>query len=143
MSRLQGTYPELYSRFQQAPPPARRAATLAACRYAVAQAEFDHAAVAAALTALEQGIPAPPVLKSQLEALAAGFDEEYFELQEAYEEGEASEKEYLRPFNRARALAALRFAVEGSSAAAAEALYEALATTDDPSRLLAVIDAHL
>jgi hypothetical protein len=81
-----------------------------------------------------------PKEKSDLDALAAQLDAEYFALQEAIEEGRASTNDYMRPFGQARAVAALSFAGrEDAFQAATEAIYEAAATTDDKEELFAHI----
>ena len=79
-----------------------------------------------------------------LDTLVAQLDDEYFQLQEAEEEGQASSEDYMRVFGQARAVAAVAFAGgDDPFEAATEAIYEAAATTDNQGDLVAQIEEAL
>ena len=76
--------------------------------------------------------------KATLDGLAGRLDDEYFELQEAAEDGKATADDYMRPFGQARAVSALSFAANRDAfEAATEAIYEAATATDDKDELIA------
>jgi hypothetical protein len=82
--------------------------------------------------------------KAELDALVQQFDREYFDLQEAAEEGRAPAAESMRWFGQARAVAAVAFAGSDDALEAATAsIYEAAATTDDKEQLSALVQAVL
>jgi hypothetical protein len=79
-----------------------------------------------------------------LDALVARLDDEYFDLKEAAEEGRNSSGDYTLRFGQARAVAAVSFAGgENVAEAATEAIYEAVATVDDPAELTTLIRSVL
>ena len=144
MTGLEDVSPDLAGKLQWASAAKQRAACLAACEFAVGQAKIEHPLVDRALKKLRSAGVLLPAEKDELDALAAQLDEDYFDLQEAAEEGRASTQDYLAVFAKARAVAALSCAGdEDTLRAATEAVYEAAATTDDKEGLVARILAVL
>jgi hypothetical protein len=129
---------------QQVSASKQRAAGLAAVEFAIAHARVRHPVVESALAKLHSAGALTPKDKALLDALAGQLDEEYFALQRAAEQGQAGSEVYMRAFGQARAVAALAFAGgENALQAAAEAIYEAAATTDDKEELFAVVQSTL
>lgn len=144
MSRLETLSPELTAKLRRASQVEQRAASLAAGEFAVSHANVEHPVIKEALTMLRTGGVLAPEKRAEIGALAARLDEEYFDLQEAAEEGRASADEYLRLFGQARAVTAVLSAFQDHPfEAAAEAIYEAAATTDQPKDLFSVVEAVL
>jgi len=140
MSRLESVSSSLAASLRQVLDRQQRAACLAACEFAVEHSGVSSPVVEQALQALRQSMPIAPQVKRQLEALTQRLDDEYFDLQEAAENGTASEDEWKRAFSQARAASALVFAAgEDAFEAASEAIYEATATVDDNSELVAIV----
>jgi hypothetical protein len=140
MTGLEELSPNLAGKLQRASAAKQRAASLAACEFAIAHAKIEHPLVDKALKNLRAAGILLPGEKAELDALAAQLDEDYFDLQEAAEEGRASTEDYLAAFAKARAVAALSCAGdENALRAATEAIYEAAATTDDKEGLVARI----
>jgi hypothetical protein len=140
MSRLETISSSIAVSLSQASETRQRAACLAACEFAVEHSGVNSPVVEQALQALRQSNPVAPQVKRELEALTQRLDDEYFDLQEAAENGTASEDEWKRAFSQARAASALVFASgEDALEAASEAVYEATATVDDNSELIAIV----
>jgi hypothetical protein len=144
MTRLDSLLPDLALKLQHASPAKQRAAGLLACEFAIAHAKIEHALVASALNKIKTRGVLTVKERVELDAFTARLDREYFDLQRAAEEGEATTEQYLRVFEKARAVAATSFAGrENSLEAATEAICEALATVDDKSELVALVEAAL
>lgn len=144
MTRLESLSPDLGDKLQRASAVKQRAASLAACEFAISHAKVEHAIVEKALEKVRRAGVLAPQERDELVALAEQLDEEYFNLQEAAEEGRASTEDYMRLFGQARAVAALSFAGgEDALQAATEAIYEAAATTEDKEGLAIVIESAL
>lgn len=140
LTGLEDLSPDLAAKLQRASAAKQRAASLAACEFAVAHARVEHPLIDKALKTLREGGVLLPEDKAELDALAAQLDEDYFALQEAAEEGQASTEDYMRVFAQARAVAALSCAGdEDALQAATDAIYEAAAKTDDKEGLVARI----
>ena len=140
MSRLETISNSLFTALRHAPENRQRAACLAACEFAVENTGIKSSTVDQALQLLRSSKPIPAELKQNLDTLTQQLDEEYFDLQEAAEDGNASEEEWKRVFSQARAVSALLFASgENVLDAATEAIYEATTTVDDTQELLAVV----
>ena len=110
MTRLETLAPDLADKLRRASPVKQRAASVAASEFAITHAKVEHPLVEKALEKVRAGGVLTPKDKAEIDALVARLDEEYFELQEAAEEGRASTEDYLRVFGQARAVAALSFA---------------------------------
>lgn len=144
MSRLETISKSLATALHHAPANRQRAACLAACEFAIAQTGVGSPAVEQALRMLRSSQPISAELKHALDTLAQRLDEEYFDLQDAAEESDATEDEWKRAFSQARAVSALVFAFgENAFDAASEAVYEATATVDDNQELLAIVSKAL
>jgi hypothetical protein len=144
MTRLETISRDLADKLRRASAAKRRAASLAASEFAVVRAKIEHPLVERALEKLRAAAVLTPKDKADLGALVTQIDEEYFALQEAAEEGRANTEDYMRVFGQARAVAALTFAGgEDTLQAAAEAIYEGGATTDDKEELAALIQIAL
>jgi hypothetical protein len=144
MTRLEALLPELAEKLRQASAARQRAASTAACEFAISHAKVEHPLVEKALEKVRKADVLSPKEKTDIDALVTQFDEEYFAAQEAAEEGRASPDESVRLFGRARAVAALSFAGNGDAfETATEAIYEAAATTDDKEELTALIQTVL
>ena len=144
MTRLETVSRDLVEKLRHSTASKQRAAALAACKFAVTKADVVQAAVTEALETIQKSATLSVQQKAALDALVAQLDEEYFQLQEAAEDGRASTDDYLKVFGQARAVAALMFA--GGDVpfdAATEAIYEATATTDDQEELLTLVEAEL
>ena len=140
MSRLETISSSLAVSLRQASEIRQRAACLAACEFAVEHSGVDSPVVEQTLQVLRQSNPVAPQLKRELEALTQCLDDKYFGLQEAAENGTATEDEWKRAFSQARAASALVFASGGDAfEAACEAIYEATATVDDTSELVTIV----
>ncbi|WP_166296991.1 hypothetical protein [Bradyrhizobium sp. 2S1] len=94
----------------------------------------------AALDLLRHGGSAPPDIRQKLDSLAAQFDEQYFKLSG---ESDATTSEALLVFRKARAAAALAFALSPDSGQLHEAMYEAIIASDDHAEAIRVADAAL
>jgi hypothetical protein len=141
-TRLRILSRDLVAKLKECPVEKQRAAGVAACEFAISHAEIDDPSVREALAKFRAGTLPSAVEKTQLEALRAGFDEEYFKQKEAADSGEAARDEWKRVFAKARAVAALIFACEGDPfRACTEAIYEASFTMSDQKELLAVIES--
>jgi hypothetical protein len=146
MNRLETLSLDLAAELRRATPAKQRAAVLAACDFAISRAGVEEPDAKTMLCQLQAGKEIRPQQRKQIDALVSDLDDEYFHLQEAAEQGQASEQAYLRQFAKARAVAALSFACnEDSYEAATEGIYEAAISVivEDKSELLAVVEAVL
>ncbi len=130
-SRLQSVAPELDTMLQAVGPRARLDVGLSVARFAVESVGLDEPVAAAAL-AIRSGDAA------ELGALVARLDEQYFALEDLNELGQAYPSQVLEAFSKARAAAAVEFAVRGEYA---EAVYEAGMATDDWAAIRAIVEA--
>jgi hypothetical protein len=140
LSRLDTLSPHLANVFRDANDEQRRRATLAACLAALAQTGLQGGDVDAALALLRNGRNDRSNLHHKLENLAAQLDEQYFRLSE---ESDATAPEALATFRKARAAAALAFAISPDSAKLHEAIYEAIAASRDQIEALRAAEAAL
>lgn len=135
---------DLVDKLQKASEKQQREASLVACRFGLLKAELEAPFVDAALETIRSGQSLSIEQKAKLKEYAAQLDETYFQLQAASDEGRVSRIEYLKTFAQARAVSALIFAGDGDALkAAAEAIYEAAATGEDPVELISQIEAVL
>jgi hypothetical protein len=144
MNRLETLAPDLAERLRRASPDKQRAAALAACQFAIAKANVPHAGIEEACKGLRSGAGLSAAQQSEIEALAASLDNEYFDLQEAAEEGRATTEDYLRKFAQARAVSAVLFASKSDPLeASTEAVYEAAAAAEDKGALFSAVESVL
>ncbi|WP_139483190.1 hypothetical protein [Bradyrhizobium ivorense] len=138
--RLDSISPSLAGSFRQANDDQRRHAALATCLVAVARAELQGDEVDAAVNLLRHGVNAQPDVRHKLDSLTAQLDEQYFKLSE---EADATTPEALFVFRKARAAAALAFALSPDSGQLHEAIYEAIVASDDQAEAMRAADAAL
>jgi hypothetical protein len=129
ISRFESLSPTLAEAYRQANDDQRRRAALAICLFALDQAELQGDEVNAALSLLRRGAPGSSDMQQKLERLAAELDERYFELSD---DTENITPEAFVMFQKARAAAALAFALSPNGEELHEAIYEAISTSDDP-----------
>ncbi|HEX5997988.1 MAG TPA: hypothetical protein VFZ16_01120 [Hyphomicrobiaceae bacterium] len=141
IERLETLSRTLSEAFRQAGDTRRRGAVLLACEIAVAEAGLVGKAVDKALETLRQGGSDAAVCLA-IEGLSDCFDDAYFGL--LNDEGVGtSTPEALVQFRKARAAAALAFALSPAPDAPAEALYEALSATDNHAEVIKAIVSSL
>jgi hypothetical protein len=144
VSRLETLSADLAAKLRQSNAAKLRQAALAAADFGVTHAKVSDPIVSEALAALRTENRLPPDKVAELEGLVERHDNEYFDLQEAAEEGRATKDDYMRAFGQARAVAAVQFAFkENHFEAASEAIYEAAAVTDDPKVLFSAVEEVL
>jgi hypothetical protein len=138
--RLDSISPSLTKAFQEASDGRRRQAARAACLVAIAQTGLHGSEVDAALGLLCHERNARSDTRSKLELLAAQLDEQYFRLAER---ADAITSEALATFRKARAAAALAFALSADSGQLHEAIYEAIAASSDQAEALRATETAL
>lgn len=117
-----------------------RGVAAAAARLAVERTQLADPRLDAALAAIRDGDPAAVAELSQVLALTEELDEIAWDVQEQFETGVRPEQAYLAAFARARAAAAVRFALEPDALCAAlESVYEAQAATADLQAVRAAV----
>lgn len=141
ISRLESVSPRLAESFRHASLLKQRKAALEACVVAASRVGLEENEVNAAIEVLRCGGVASSTLREQLETLAAGFDDQYFELDEKGDE--ASKPEALRLFSKARAVAALAFALSEYPRQLDEAVYEAITAMKDPTEVVQSVEKAL
>jgi hypothetical protein len=137
---------DLVDKLRRASTAKQRAASLVASEFAISHSRVEHPLVLKALEKVRRTGVLTPKEKTEVDKLAAQLDEEYFDLQEAAEQGRGSEEEYLRMFAKARAVAAVSFAGnEDAFQGAAESIYEAAATIigENKGDLFALVESVL
>ena len=142
--RLQQIAPDLVRLLHRTKPALLRAIRTAICDAVIRRVGLDDPTIHEALGVLSGSDDAPPALRTATEARVEQLDLEYFELQEAADDGRATRDDVLNAFSRARAAAAVATAICGNDAeTTGETIYEAAATTDDFSELDDLVDAVL
>jgi hypothetical protein len=144
MNRLDALSPELARQLRHASAALQSAVAVAACEYAIACARVRHPIVDEALGKLREGRVLRSSTKADLNALVETLDEQYFKLQDAAEDGLASNYASQQVFGQVRAVAALVSAFNADHCEASmEAVYEAAAVTDQSESLLSQIGSML
>jgi hypothetical protein len=138
--RLDSLSPTLTNAFRNASDDQRRRAALAACLVAVAQTGLRGSDVDAALALLRDERNQRSEIRHKLEVLSEQLDERYFKLSE---EAESISSEALDTFRKARATAALAFALSPNSEQLHEAMYEAIAASTDQSETVRAAETAL
>ena len=124
--------PVLAEACAHAGPAQLRAMSEVGCRIAVSASRLAGPEVVAALDALLAGRYGDGAERKAPGALVEQLDVEAFDLQDALEDGAASEESYMEAFRRARAATSLHWALHADPRrAAANALYEAIAALDE------------
>lgn len=139
--RLDSVSPMLGESFRRASPDQRRRAAAVACQLAVAAAVLTDPEATLALDVLRQEAVAPPSLRRQLEGLVVRYDDEYLLLNEKEDGSKASDS--LHYFSKARAASALAFYFLEDTTKLHEAIYEAIASTDEPHELVQAVEREL
>jgi len=140
MTRLESFAPELAVKLRRASSSEQRAATLAACEFAVAHAFVDHDVIHKVLEHLRTSRSLEPETKAEVKTLVERLDNEYFDLRVAAEGGWTTGAECICVFAQARAVAALSYAGDED---AVNAIYEAAFTVDDKNELFVLVDSVL
>lgn len=117
--------PELVDMLRQSSEDTRHRIVERVCKLAVQRADVPDPKLMAALDMIHQGRYGDPDLGRQLDALTQGLDEIAWGIQDQVEAGNAAQDEYFRAFAKARAAAAIKFALVGSLAASFDSFYEA------------------
>ncbi len=138
--RLDSISPSLTKAFRDASDDQRRRAALAACLVAVAQTGLRGRDVDAALALLRDERNQRSDMCHKLEVLSEQLDERYFKLSE---EAESISSEALDTFRKARAAAALAFALSPNSEQLHEAMYEAIAASTDQAETVRAAETVL
>jgi len=129
ISRFETESPSLVEAYRQASHDQRRRAVLAMCLFAVEQAGLQSGEVDDALALLRRDVPGSSDMQQKLDRLAAELDERYFVL--------SADTDNITPeafvmFQKARAAAALAFALSPNGEQLHEAIYEAISASSDP-----------
>jgi hypothetical protein len=119
-----------------------RRCAAAAARFAVAQIGLQHAAIAAALEAVDRGLWGDTPVRDAVKSLADQLDVVFWDLGDAAEAGTATGDAVTHAFERARAATSMFFALDANATVAAfEAIYEAhIALGESDSRLHSVLE---
>jgi hypothetical protein len=138
--RLDSMSTSLATALRQAVASKRCVATSIACSNAVSAVGLRGEEVDAAIAILNEGGIGSGSLRHKLEMLSAEFDDAYFRLK-----GETREMPppALLLFRKARAAAALAFAVSADPTHQLEAVYEAISASDDEERAILLVNAAL
>jgi hypothetical protein len=129
LHRLDSICPSLAIALRKADDQKRRKAISAACLVAVRRSGLHGDEVDAALELILHGRNDVADTRSKLDALVVQFDELYLQLKE--EAGDELTAEAIAFFRKARAAAALSFALSPDSRQLHEAVYEAIIASDD------------
>ena len=131
--------PELVDLLRRSTDDTRHQIVERACLLAVQRADVADPRLTEALDAIRRRNFGVPDLRSQIDALTQELDEIAWDTQDRVEDGDATENEYLRAFVKARAAAAIGFALDGSLAASFDSLYEAYYAVDNRDDYMRVV----
>jgi hypothetical protein len=123
--------PELVDTLRRSADDMRHQMVENACTLAVERTGVADPRVTEALDAIRQRIFSDSSLRRQIDALRQELDEIAWDTQDRVEAGGSTESEYLHNFAKARAVAAIGSALEGSLASSFDSLYEAYYAIDD------------
>lgn len=143
-SRLSSVAADLVEQLEAQQPARLRQAAAGAVDLAVARTGVSAPPLDAALAALQEGRFGDSADRVAVLQLADELDEIAWDLQERSEAGTATPEAYMAAFGRARAVAAVGFALDADALAAAlEAVYEAQAAVADLDAIRAVVGSAL
>lgn len=143
-SRLSSVAADLAQQLATGQPARLRLAAAGAVHLAVERTELAAPQLDAALVALQEGKFGGSPERSAVLQLADELDEIAWDLQQRSEAGNASQEAYLAAFGRARAAAAIGFALDGDALTAAlEAVYEAQAAVADLGAIRAAVGSAM
>ncbi len=131
ISRFESLSPSLAEAYRQANRDQRRRAALAMCLFALEQSALHCGEVDAALALLRREAPGSNDVQQRLDRLAAELDERYFGLSDNTDN---ITPEAFVMYQKARAAAALAFALSPNGQQLHEAIYEAICTSSDPDQ---------
>ena len=144
MQRLETIAPDISRLLDRLSAQQLRRISTSVCKAVVGQVRLHESTVNEALVALKNSDPIPLPLREAAVALAERLDTTYFDLQDAADEGRATQAQVLDAFSQARAASAVATALSGFDAnTAKEVIYEAAAATDNLTELENLIDATL
>jgi hypothetical protein len=140
ISRFETTSPSLVDAYRQASHDQRRRAALAMCLFALEQVGLQSREVDDALALLRRDVPGSSDMQQKLDRFAAELDEQYFRLSDNTEN---ITPEAFVMFQKARAAAALAFALSPNGDQLHEAIYEAISASSDPDEATQAAEAML
>jgi hypothetical protein len=138
--RLDSISASLAESFRKADDEQRRQAALATCLVAIARTGLQGGEIDAAVDFLRHGGDDQPAVRRKLDSLTAQLDEQYFKLSE---DADGTTPEALPVFRKARAVAALAFALSPDPGQLHEAIYEAIVASDDEAEAMRAADMAL
>ncbi|MFI7603244.1 hypothetical protein [Actinoplanes sp. NPDC049681] len=133
--------PELVDMLRQSDDDTRHQIVERACLLALQRADVADPKLTEALNAIGRRSFGNPDLRNQVDALTQQLDEIAWDTQDRVEAGDAVGDEYRRAFMKARAAAAIGFALDGSLAASFDSLYEAYHAIDSRDDFLRAVAA--
>jgi hypothetical protein len=143
-SRLSSVAADLVEQLEAQQPARLRQAAAGAVHLAVTRTGLAAPPLNAALAALREGRFGDSTERSAVLRLADELDEIAWDLQERSDAGTGSRDAYLAAFGRARAAAAVGFALDADTLMAAlEAVYEAQAAVGDLGAIRAAVGPAL
>lgn len=140
ISRFETESPTLVEAYRQATHDQRQRAALAMCLCALEQSGLQSGEVDDALAVLRRGVLESGNMKQKLDRLAAELDERYFVLSD---DTDNITPEAFVMFQKARAAAALAFALSPNGEQLHEAIYEAISASSDPDEATRAAEAML
>jgi hypothetical protein len=140
ISRFETESPSLMEAYRQADHDQRRRAALAMCLFAIEQAGLQSREVDDALALLRHDVPGSSDMRQKLDRLTEELDEQYFRLSDNTEN---ITPEAFVMFQKARAAAALAFALSPHGDQLHEAIYEAIYASSDPDEATQAAEAML
>jgi hypothetical protein len=138
--RLDSISESLADSFRKADDEQRRHAALATCLVAVARSGLQGNEIDTAVDLLRHGGEDQLAVRRKLDSLTEQFDEQYFKLSE---DAVGTTQEALLVFRKARAAAALAFALSPDPGQLHEAMYEAIVASDDQAEAVQAADVAL
>jgi hypothetical protein len=123
--------PELVDQLRQSTDDTRHQLVERACLLAVQRTNVADPRLTEALDAIHSRTFGIQDLRTQVDALTQELDETAWDIQDRVDAGDASQDEYHRAFVKARAAAAIGFALDGSLEASFDSLYEAYYAIDN------------
>ncbi|MES5486492.1 hypothetical protein QMZ05_27355 [Bradyrhizobium sp. INPA03-11B] len=138
--RLDSISAGLADSFRKADDEQRRHAVLASCLFAVARSGLQGNEIDAAVYLLRHGGGDQLAVRRTLDLLIEQLDAQYFELSK---DADRTTSRALLVFRKARAAAALAFALSPDPGQLHEAIYEAIVASDDQAEAVRAADAAL
>lgn len=139
-SRLASQYASLSHEMDGADLTRQKRAVLAAINAALKTVTLDSPVFAAALNRIRDDNGDVEELRENVSSMAASFDDEYLALTAA---DSVDQQLMLKLFSKARLANSILYALSGDSQSYQEAIYEALASFEDPQQLSSVVSASL